>query len=905
MGQKKYTVETRELSVILFAGPNILASKLIQLFLSSGIYSIQTDNLSELAGIRKNHDLDYLVIFEDHLTPGQEEILQSLINSGETQLILIKHLDSSHKITNLKSVSKIIIYSDYLCEDELGSATLSTWLEEIISSQNITLPGDGLAELSLLGIDDLTSLISKIIIRPNGRGEKYLVGNPEPTSLLNLAYLIRTNIPFKINLKFGKKPQGNTPTFEPASFLKTLNNLNYQLLEDTTGILIKYLKTHISNPIPTKKLTPLKSPQPIFVPLQLHKTRKLINFKLKLFKHDQVLNYKKTPHPSLKISTIIIRGLAIAIALYLGTLAFSTTIVSLSLKNVFNKLQVGEIPPSSRFNNLVLTYLRANWFAVTSFPSLNSNQFVIDTNQLLDAYNQSIFTFKIAESLNKSIGDLTSYLYGSDNIDIAQTISLARLQAEELYQNLSLLDGSLPHDPPSIILSTHRDQYVVIKTKLSSLKHDLATKRALLAGMPELIGLGGRRKYALLFQNNMELRSTGGFIGSFAIITLENGKLYDMPVFDVYEVDGQLKGHVEPPKPIKDILGESNWYLRDSNFDPDFPTTASRVQWFIKKSMNIDLDGVIALNINSLSNILKATGPIDVRDYSENVTETNLVERSQFHAEGNFFPGSTQKKEFFSSVASAIFLRLSSMSIDERNSFTKALGNSIEDKNTLISLTSPSLERIFKTLGWNGNLTDLPCPTDSACYKDYVMVVDNNFGINKVNYFIKRSLEEIITINNNLSVNHVIRLNYTNTSTSSSWPSGIYKNYQRLYLPIGTTISDIKINGKQLDSKDYTISLEHDKQVLAYLVSVPVGGKVLVEVSYNTQQLQRGGELTYSLYWQKQSGTSSADLLTIYLNYPPYLLPTIVSPQSEISSNQLKFNLTNDTDHRITVKFSK
>lgn len=98
----------------------------------------------------------------------------------------------------------------------------------------------------------------------------------------------------------------------------------------------------------------------------------------------------------------------------------------------------------------------------------------------------------------------------------------------------------------------------------------------------------------------MELRSTGGFIGSFAVLSFENGKLYDMPIYDVYDADGQLKGHVEPPKPIKNILGEANWYLRDSNFDPDFPTSARRAEWFMKKTLNLDLDGTIAVNVNTL-----------------------------------------------------------------------------------------------------------------------------------------------------------------------------------------------------------------------------------------------------------------------------------------------------------------
>jgi hypothetical protein len=403
----------------------------------------------------------------------------------------------------------------------------------------------------------------------------------------------------------------------------------------------------------------------------------------------------------------------------------------------------------------------------------------------------------------------------------------------------------------------------------------------------------------------MELRSTGGFIGSFAVLSFENGKLYDMPIYDVYDADGQLKGHVEPPKPIKDILGEANWYLRDSNFDPDFPTSARRAEWFMKKTLNLDLDGTIAVNVNTLSSLLSATGPLKIADYNETITADNLYERAQFHAEVNFFPGSTQKKEFLSTVANTLFAKLPELEGGQGMQLLNALTNSVEEKNTLISLVSTSSDQIFETLGWNGKISDLPCPSTSGCYKDYAMVIDNNFGVNKANYFIKRNIEAVITLEKNLTVSHTLRIAYENSSTSTAWPAGAYKNYQRLYLPEGSSIATIKIDGKTLESKDYTLSVEHNKTVVAYLFTVPISSKSLVEVTYTTPQIPGGDAPLYTWYYQKQSGTASKDDLTVYLNYPMYLRPAVVSPTSVVATQQLKFDMKNDTDHRITVKFTK
>jgi len=55
----------------------------------------------------------------------------------------------------------------------------------------------------------------------------------------------------------------------------------------------------------------------------------------------------------------------------------------------------------------------------------------------------------------------------------------------------------------------------------------------------------------------MELRPGGGFIGSYAILSVDKGKITNFKIYDVYDADGQLKNHIEPPFAIEDIFFRS------------------------------------------------------------------------------------------------------------------------------------------------------------------------------------------------------------------------------------------------------------------------------------------------------------------------------------------------------------
>ena len=443
----------------------------------------------------------------------------------------------------------------------------------------------------------------------------------------------------------------------------------------------------------------------------------------------------------------------------------------------------------------------------------------------------------------------------------------------------------------------------------------LSEGERILTILPAVLQFNEKQTYLVLLQNNQELRPTGGFIGSYALVTLEKGQILDFTIEDIYTADGQLKGYVEPPEPIKKYLGEDIWWFRDSNISPNFPTSAARAVWFLQKEMNREVTGVIGANLELIQNILEAIGPVYVTDYKEQISANNVFERAEYHAEVNFFPGSTQKRDFLGSLSQAIFENTKHLESDQTVKLAQAIIKSLNERALMIWLPGANEAKLLDQYGWSGSLRTPPntlVEFGEIHLNDYLMPVEANFGVNKANYFIKRESQQEVTILKDGNLKEVYTLTLTNNSPSDAWPGGRYKNYFRLYLPDDIKLETVKISktvgetGETLNKKDIEAKKELGKAVVGLLIEIPAKEKRVVTVTYRrNKRLPLNQSLTnYLFYWQKQSGLGD-NPVELIINYPIFLQPKKISDEAVISSQSLKFTTDLNKDRLFVVTFSK
>lgn len=406
-------------------------------------------------------------------------------------------------------------------------------------------------------------------------------------------------------------------------------------------------------------------------------------------------------------------------------------------------------------------------------------------------------------------GFLSPDLHKGQPTGLADVLAL-RAEVSQVVQHLSLVQSELD----SLLLSS-RFPFSIGKLqklahqgigKLVTLRQMTEYAQRLLTLYPHVGGFRKKQTYLVLLQNSMELRPTGGFIGSILLVSFVDGRLDNLEVQDVYTADGQLKGHVDPPFPIQSLLGQEHWYLRDSNWDPDFSKSGPLAAWFYEKEMNTTVDGVIALSLPLVTRLLEVTGPLELPDFNERISANNFFAKSLLYTQTDFFPGSTQKKDFLGSLTNALLLRLTTDKGLSAAALFAAIANSIEGRDLQFYFNDPTVQGIVSQWGWSGSVGFAPCMyvlKDIPCVSDGVGVVQANLGVNKVNYFVQQEASSRITMHPNGDILQETTLTLNNTSTTQGHDGGgEYRSYTRFLFPKTTELLSVMIDGQEIEQSD-------------------------------------------------------------------------------------------------------
>ncbi len=421
-----------------------------------------------------------------------------------------------------------------------------------------------------------------------------------------------------------------------------------------------------------------------------------------------------------------------------------------------------------------------------------------------------------------------------------------------------------------------RGRFVKLKALLSIASAGVRAAKDEFNAWAILLGAETPRRYLLLFQNPSELRPTGGFIGTYAVMQFDRGQLRELTVNGIFDPDGQLSVKVVPPHPVKRV--STAWSTHDANWFFDYPTSAKKVAWFFGKTGEPTVDGVIAFTPQVIVRLLAITGSIEMPAYGEVVSAENFIEVVQREVELEYDRTANRPKQFLADLVPQLIERLKALDRGGLAKVAGALTDSLAGKDILVYLTDPDRQADMVRRGFAGAVAETS--------GDYLAVVHTNLNGYKSDYVTDDELTHEATVAPDGSVVDTVTIRRTHRggATPYFFWNQVNAEWLRVYVPKGSELISVEgaTRSELADPIDYdaagfrrdpevvaaeatertdpasgtVISEESQKTVFGNWVFVSPGKTVTVTYRYRLPWTLRSGG-AYTLVWQKQPGTNA------------------------------------------------
>ncbi len=488
-----------------------------------------------------------------------------------------------------------------------------------------------------------------------------------------------------------------------------------------------------------------------------------------------------------------------------------------------------------------------------------------------------------------------------------------------------------------------QDTFVELRVLFGAFINDMHDTVSLVESLSEVLGAQGLRSYLIVGQNSDELRPTGGFMGSMALVSVQGGKIvrFEVPKGGTYDLQGQIQTSVKPPLPLQMI--NTRWELQDANWYPDFPASAQKIISVYEEARRETVDGVIAVNARVLERLLGVLGPVSLEGVS--VGSETVIDTLSDSIREKRDAQSLEPKAVLGDLVAELQTALTHTDATDVVQLLLTLSRSLSEKDIQIYAKDTAIQTQILSFGWGGVLEQV------SPAQDYLSVNISNIGGGKSDAFIDQHVSYDVAVTDEgkvFGMVNITRSYMTDETSGDEYVPNIA--YVRTYVPNGATLvsahgfdfpseemfvapeswyqTDAALDATEVevgfdDESGTRITNEFGKTVFGNWMFVSPGEQKQITLVYelpftvfeNSADLKAfsvsalfGGNQKqsagYSLVVQKQSGIDSP--IDISIVYPNGWTPLWRSDDTiDLARNGALFSTALNTDQTIGVVFEK
>ncbi len=373
---------------------------------------------------------------------------------------------------------------------------------------------------------------------------------------------------------------------------------------------------------------------------------------------------------------------------------------------------------------------------------------------------------------------------------VTEKLKLAQAEVDQIDPN---------HYPDSLFGKSIRSKVVEIQDTVGSSVKALSEAGPLVKLLPELLGQSGEKTYMLLFQNDAELRPTGGFLTAYAYIKVLKGKITPLESNDIYSLDARFTKKLPAPEPIKKYLPlVYNWNLRDMNLSPDFKAS---MDVFYSNYHSVPgarvVDGIIAIDTQVPVELLKVLGPIGVGGWGNFTAETDkrcdcpqVIYALEEIADRPVNTLKDQRKAVLGPLMHSILANAMGSPKHKWPQLLTVGLDAIKNKHLMFYFLNDNSQKLAEDFNSAGRI--------AAFDGDYLHINDSNFGGAKSNMFTTQDVEVEYELSGT-EINKTVTITYNNPHPASNCNleagqlclNGVLRDWVRIYVPKGSKLTGV------------------------------------------------------------------------------------------------------------------
>ena len=460
--------------------------------------------------------------------------------------------------------------------------------------------------------------------------------------------------------------------------------------------------------------------------------------------------------------------------------------------------------------------------------------------------------------------------------------------------------------------------FLPVEAQMHEWQDALETLTFLSVVIPEFAGIDEEQQFLLLFLNNAEMRPGGGFIGTYGVLRMQDGDIKSLNTKDSYLLDNAAEPYFDqpPPFPLARYNETNKWFLRDSNWSPDFAVSSQHSIAAFYREVDVlpdeiqseiqdpvVFDGVIGFTPDFASSLLEIIGPVSVD--GQLFTPENVPDMLEYQVERGFVQKGipeAQRKEILASLVEEVKEKLFSIEPDKWIDVFARVKESLRTKQLVVYSADQEAEDVIAKVNWGGRF--FPGPVDTF------FVVDANLASLKSDPVVQRTIG--YEINQNDFGDWVAELSIVYDHEGAfDWKTTRYRDYVRIYVPQGSELIDLtgslandRLKNPGLLPGDVSVTNELGMTVFGAFISVEPGDSRTLSVTYElpkviAESIDQG---KYQLDVLKQIGAQEA-ALTLDLDFDKNIrsaTPAEVSDKWGDGSYTLNTKLDQDLKFEVT-----